>query len=426
MAKFNLLGIALIGASLFSQTAFSSSLSDVFGKVLSTNPVLLSSQKNVDVALEKVKQERADFMPVIIATGSIRDNEQDNSTSGLQNNFTPKSLGVTLSQNLFAGGEEIYSYKSSKSLLNEAKQTHKASVQNILNDTADAYISVLTAQEVLKLQANQVELLGEQLKLTNARFSQGEVTKTDVKQAEARLAQAQAARIQAKGSFRTARTALNNLTGEIEDNLQWPKVMFDLPTEYTTDLGDIVLESHPEVLASLSTFESTKHDVKTSRASHFPKLSAVASYRDNRDTSTGDFDERSVGVELSLPLFSGGRIFSQVKESVASREQSRQDYDQVKRDIDRGLVDSIELYTTAVASLKAFRQSESAAMIAEEGVENEQLLGERTVLDLLDARQELLQARVNVTVAKGEVVTRAFTLLKALGKLDAKGASFKG
>lgn len=415
-----------MGASLLSQTALSASLGEVFKKVVSTNPVLLASQKNIDVAYENVKQERADFMPTVTANGGVHDREQDNSTSGLETSSTPKFVGVTLSQTLFAGGGEVYSYKSSKALLDQARYTHKASVQTVLNQTVDAYISVLTAQEVLKLQKNQVKLLSEQLKLTNARFSQGEVTKTDVKQAEARFAQAQAERIQAKGSFRTARTTLNNLTGEIVNDIQWPKVMFDLPTEYTHELGEKVLRSHPEALASSSNFESSRHNVKTSRSSHFPEISAVASYTDNRDTSTGDYDERSVGVELSIPLFSGGRIFSQVKESIATREQSRQNYDQVKRDIDQDLVDSIELYTTAVASLKAFKQSEAAAVIAEKGVENEQLLGERTVLDLLDARQELLQARVNVTVAKGEVVTRAFALLKALGELDETDADFKG
>ena len=114
---------------------------------------------------------------------------------------------------------------------------------------------------------------------------------------------------------------------------------------------------------------------------------------------------------------------SQVRESIALREQYRQNYDQVRRDVNQSLVDAIELYNTAVASLKAFKEGEAAAVVAEKGVENEQMLGERTVLDLLNARQELLEARVNVAVARGLVISRAFSLLRALGELDENDAT---
>ena len=425
MAKSKTLTFAL-AFGLWSSTAFSATLPEVFDRVMATNPVILASEKNVEIASENVKQERADFLPTITASGSIQDVDRD-IEAGAETTTSPKSMGVALSQTLFAGGGEFYSYKSAKKLQDQAENEYKSSVQNILSSTADAYIAVLTSEDVYNLQGNQVNLLSEQLKLTKARFEQGEVTRTDVKQAEARLAQAQAARIQAKGNFRTARTALNNLVGEMVTDLSWPELAFELPTEYTPELGDKVLATHPDVVAAMSTFESSEYNVKASRGSHFPTISAVASYTDNRDTNIGKYDigkyeEKVVGFEASIPLFSGGRIFSQVNESIATREQSRQNFDQVKRNVNQELVDAIELYNTAVASLSAFKKSANAASIAEKGVENEQMLGERTVLDLLDARQELLEARVNVAVAKGEVITRAFALLKALGELDVSDA----
>lgn len=431
MAKIKLLSATFLSFGLLTPNAYSENLEEVFAKVMSTNPVILASKNNVDVALENVRQERADFMPTITANGSYTDTKREFDT-GVETDTSPKSAGVTLSQTLFAGGGEVYSYKAAKALYDQAQYSYDASVQNVLNSTVEAYINVLTAQDVLNLQINQVKLLTEQLKLTNARFEQGEVTKTDVKQAEARLALAQAERIQSQGDFRTARTVLNNLVGDDVKTLIWPKIMFNLPTDYSVELREQVLASHPEVLASKAIYNSGKYTVKASRSTYFPQVSAVASFTynrdtatftDNRDTATGDYEDKSVGVQVSLPLFAGGRNVSQVRESIATREQYRQNFDQVRRDINQNLVDTIELYNTAVASLKAYKEAESAAVVAEKGVENEQLLGERTVLDLLDARQELLEARVNVAVARGAVISRAFGLLRALGELDETDAS---
>ncbi len=422
MAKIKLLSATFLSLGLVSQASYSETLEDVFAKVMSTNPVILASQNNVDVALENVRQERADFMPTITANGSYTDTKREFDT-GIESDTSPKSAGVTLSQTLFAGGGEVYSYKAAKALFDQAQYGYNSSVQTVLNNTVQAYINVLTAQDVLNLQVNQVKLLSEQLKLTNARFEQGEVTKTDVKQAEARLALAQAQRIQSQGDFRTARTVLNNLVGEDINTLVWPKIMFNLPTEYSEALRDQVFAAHPDVLASKAIYNSGKYTVKASRSTYFPQVSAVASFTDNRDTSSGDYEDRSVGVQVSLPLFSGGRNVSQVRESIATREQYRQNYDQVRRDVNQSLVDAIELYNTAVASLKAFKEGEAAAVVAEKGVENEQMLGERTVLDLLNARQELLEARVNVAVARGLVISRAFSLLRALGELDENDAT---
>ena len=404
-------------STMLAQTSFSMTLNDVLSHVATSNPNVVASQKSIEVADEGVKQERADMLPSLIATGSYTNTKQEFDT-GTDTDFTPKVYGATLTQTLFAGGGEYNGYRSAQYLSEEARQNYQSFLQDTLNATASAYINVLTAKEVLDLQANQVKLLQEQQKLTNARFDQGEVTKTDVKQAEARLALAIAAKIQAKGSYRTARTALQNLVGMHVDDVSWPVVNYDLPTEYSLELRDEVFEVHPDVLAAKAVLESSKKQVKTARSVYFPRVSAVASYTDYEDSASGDYTNESIGVQVSLPLFEGGRNVSGVRESISLREQARQIFEQSKRDVDQNLFDAIELYNTAVASLKAFKESEAAAIIAEKGVENEQMLGERTVLDLLDARQELLEARVNVAIAKGDVIARTYALLEAMGRLE--------
>ena len=404
-------------STMLAQTSFSMTLNDVLNHVATSNPNVVASQKSIEVADEDVKQERADMLPSLIATGSYTNTKQEFDT-GTDTDFTPKVYGATLTQTLFAGGGEYSGYRSAQYLSEEARHNYQSFLQDTLNATASAYINVLTAKEVLDLQVNQVKLLQEQQKLTNARFDQGEVTRTDVKQAEARLALAIAAKIQAKGSYRTARTALQNLVGEHVDDVSWPVVNYDLPTEYSLELRDEVFEVHPDVLAAKAVFESAKSQVKTARSVYFPRVSAVASYTDYEDSASGDYTNESIGVQVSLPLFEGGRNVSGVRESISLREQARQIFEQSKRDVDQSLFDAIELYNTAVASLKAFKESEAAAIIAEKGVENEQMLGERTVLDLLDARQELLEARVNVAIAKGDVIARTYALLEAMGRLE--------
>tara|TARA_R110000868_G_C10967898_1_gene769301 strand:+ start:1266 stop:2537 length:1272 start_codon:yes stop_codon:yes gene_type:complete len=418
MEKINHKLIALLSCTLaFASTAQAETLDDVFVKVLASNPTVLSSYKNVSIAEEGITQAKGDFYPTLSAIGSITDSSSDYKNQSETHN-TPKMAGVTFSQPLFAGGRIYSGFQVAQNTYFSAKATHESTVQKTLNSLVKAYIGVLTAKDVLSLQENQVKLLQQQMKMTNARFKQGEITKTDVMQATARLALANADSLQAAGDYRTAQTILETLVGHKVQNLSWPTINFDLPLKYTEELKETTLNTHPNVAASLALLNSKKQAITTAKSAHYPQFNAVASYTNNTDTSSGDYENKQIGVEFTMPLFQGGKTLSRVRSSIAAKEQAYQNYEQVKRDVTANLVDATQLYSTSLATLEAFKENEQAAKRAEEGVEKEQMAGERTVLDLLDARQELLQARVNVTRSKGSVVAQAYNLLSAMGTLN--------
>lgn len=411
----------MLFASLLVSQAHADTLGDVFNKVVTTNPTILASRHGINVAKESMAQAQGGFFPTITATGSTKKSNTSNDNGTDTNNY-PKSVGVNLKQTLFAGGGVVSGYRASRNSYFSTKATHDSTVQATLNNLVSAYIGVLTAEEVLNLQINQVKLLQQQMKMTDARFTQGEVTRTDVMQATARLAAANAGRIQAAGNYRTSQTSLANLVGEPVSNITWPKIDLDLPKEYNAELNEATLNKHPNVIAALSALSSKKYNVKVAKAAHYPEINAVASYSNNNDTAAGDYDNSTIGVEMSIPLFQGGNILSAVRAANYSKEQALQNYEQIKRDTTTNLVDAIELYTTALASLQAFKDGEQAAKRADEGVEKEQMLGERTVLELLDSRQELLEARVNVAKGKGSVIIQAYNLLSAMGTLNVHSA----
>lgn len=415
--KFNI----VLCVSLFTQQVHAESLNELFSEITSTNPTILSSLHGVNIAKENVKQASSSFYPTLTATASVYNTNTD-TDKGNDTKVHPKSAGVSLNQTLFAGGKIYSGYNASKNQYKSTKALHNSTVQKTLNSFVSAYIGVLTAKEVLELQKKQVKLLQEQMNMTNSRFTQGEVTKTDVMQATARLAIANAEIIQASGNYRTSQTAVSNIIGKPVKIFEWPTINFELPTIYNEALNEATLNIHPNVVASLATLNSTKNNITVARSAHYPTINAVASYTDNNDTSNGNYNNGTIGVELSIPLFVGGKTLSTVRSSISSKEQALQNYEQTKRNITENLVDAIELYTTALATLNAFKESESAAKHAEEGVEKEQMLGERSVLELLDARQELLETRVNVAKGKGDVIIQAYNLLAAMGTLNTNSA----
>ena len=412
--------------SLFTLSAHQSqalTLYEALNLAMESNPEIQESKSLLDSAKENVIQARGDFMPTVSATGSLGNQKQDfdSGSSFVDTQSYARTLKVTVEQPLFTGGKLLYGLRDVHNQLRSVEGQHSLNVQNILLRVVTAYMDFLREKEVMLLQESQVELLKKTLKETQIRFENGDVTKTDIKQAEARLSREVANHVNALGVFKTSETALENLLGNLPEELFWPELVKGLPA--TLEIAQSgVTHSHPKVVAALGGLASKKYQVNVAKAEHYPQITANASVSKNDNVSALgyglDYNERSLTLNLSIPLFNGGKILSGVRAAFAAKMQAENIYEQARRDVEQELGDSFYNYQAAVASLDAYVEAEKASAIAMQGVEREVQLGERQVLDGLNAHQELLEAQVNVARGKHNVIVSSYRLLAAMGRLN--------
>jgi outer membrane protein len=401
-------------------------LADALAIVRSSNPAVKEAYHNMQAALERRRQAVGSFLPELEASSSY-DIQRTNTNISPVRTTHPRSYALTLSQPLFRGGELGASYRARTNEWQAAKAIYVDLLQEKLVATTNAYMDTLTAQDVLNQQKKLVNVLTEKLKATQVRFEQGDVTQTDVGQAQARLAEAQAAAVQAEGSLITARTALQQLLGqEPPAELVWPPQREDLPSDLETVEAEVA-HNHPRVLAALHELTAQGYEVTAARSAHFPDITATASIRRNEQAFFGsdsriDTDIQTVGVQLSLPLFRGGRIFSSVREAANSKAAAAERYETARREVLEELHNAYQAYRVARASAQAFELAVKANTLAARGVSREAELGDRSVLDVLDAEQELLDAQVQLTQAQADTTKAAYRYLAAMGRLSEKSA----
>lgn len=400
-----------------AQGAYALTLQEALIEAYENNPTILKAKFDKQSSYHDVTQARSGFLPNVDITASASRSERE-PKNGTETVTHPHVGAVNVKQNLFTGGQTFSSYRSAQKGYESSQSNALVVTQNILVSLVQAYTDVLKDEELLRLQKNQVKVLSTQLDATKSRFKQGEVTKTDVKQAEARVAAAKAAYTQALGTLTTSKTVLKNILGSVPEGMSWPKTTFEFPE--SVDLVKAqVLESHPRVKSARSQLEANEYLVKRASGQFLPSVVATASFSKNDDISGQNYDDKVVGVSLSMPLFVGGSNVSQLKQAKMNRSSAKELYEQTRRDVEQELVDAFQTYGTAQASLVSFLEAEEAAGLAAEGIVRESELGERDVLDVLDAQQEYLESSVNVFTAKRNVVLSAYRLKAAMGELTA-------
>lgn len=399
----------------FSLTAQALSLSDALMYVKKESPVIAQSLQGVESSKASLLQEKSKFIPDISLSGSYTSKTLDR--EGADAETHPRTLGLTARQSLFSGGDIVYGWRAAKMAVKAAEASYQSTMQNTLLETITAYVNLLTAKDVEALQQNQLMLLEEQLAATKARYDAGEVTTTDVSQARARVASTRASYVEAQGSVHVAQAVLDSLLGKSAEGLEWPEDGVSLSDTLNENLT-IALESHPNIISALSSLTQARYAKIQAASDYFPEVDAVASHSYIDDDDTKGYRDNRVGLEVTWSLFNGGDTKGAVDAAIAAKVSAEQSYEEARRTVKENVTQAYYNHQTAKSVLDARVAEEKAAVLAEKGVEKENQLGERTVLDLLDARQELLEARVNKTRARADVLTTSYALLAAIGNLD--------
>lgn len=413
---------AALGAWLLTALApvQATDLAETLVKTYLSNPELAAGRAELRQTDELVPQALAGYRPSLFLNGGVEGvagtAKQDGGVVGSANR-SASSVGVTLQQNLYAGGGTQASVSRAENLVTAQRSRLLALEQQVLLDAVDAHTAVYRDRRVLELALNNEERLGRQLEATRDRFEVGEVARTDVAQAEARLSRARADIETAKADLAASRALYQRVVGEEPRDVENAAPLRELPA--TFEEASALAADNPDVIAATYDLYAARDEVDVAFADLLPSidLRADAAHEEQPTVQTRWGRSAALGVTLSIPLYQGGAEQARVRESRQRVRQRRDQLENAHRSVQELVTASWERLLAATAAIDAFDAEVRANRIALEGVEQEALVGARTVLDVLDAEQELFTSQVNLVRAQREEVLASYQLKLAVGQL---------
>jgi TolC family type I secretion outer membrane protein len=414
------MAVALVAAA--GATAAAADLRDALVTTYLTSPRLESGRSELRQVDELVPQALAGYRPSLFLNADVT-GERSTIRQGsvVEQNRLGRGVNLTLRQNLYSGGGTQAQVSQAENQVRAQRARLYGLEQQVLLDAVDAYTAAYRDQVVLDLALNNEERLKRQLEATRDRFEVGEVARTDVAQAEARLSRARADVEQAKADLASSRAFYERVVGEAPSALKEPKVLQELPkTEAETRA---IAAQNPDIIAATFDLYAARDNVDVQFSSLLPSLDlqGVLEYSDDPTANVEWGRTAALGLNLSVPLYQGGGEYSRVRESRQRVRQQRDLLESAHRSVQELVTASWERLLAATAAIEAFRAEVRANEIALEGVQQEALVGARTVLDVLDAEQELFTSQVNLVRASREEILASYQLKLAIGQLTVEG-----
>lgn len=415
-----LAGIVVVGAP----TAQGQTLEEALSLAYETNPELLAARADLRRTDESVTQAKGGWRPSISAAGSfgVTDvNAESSNVTTTDDSSFPITGSITATQPLYTFGRVDADVDEADANVEAARAGLFQSEQSTLFDAAVAYVNVIRDTSILNLQINNVQRLDKQLEATQDRFRVGEVTRTDVAQSDARRARSEADRTQAEGNLITSRVAFERVVGTVPTTLTEPAIPPGLPESREEAVDIAVQESYTLIQAKFQEL-AARHVVSQAEANLLPQINLVTQAEQTYNTSGGDNEVTTLTaeVQLSVPIYQKGVVYSQVRSAKENVNRVRLLVDNERRAVVESAASAYEDYKTALAQIESLRSEVHSAEIALDGVQQEATVGARTVLDVLDAEQELLDAQVSLVTADRNAIVTAFSLLASLGRLTAQ------
>jgi outer membrane protein len=427
------------GASVLTPAATGSSADTLpwaLAQAYQNNPQLNAQRAAARVTDEGVPQALSGYRPRISLSASIAEQYLDTltkstSTPGAPPTYTStfgntavQTYGGTITQTLLNGYQTASRTRQAEQLVSAARETLRLAEQNVLLAAATAYMNLIRDAAILDLQRRNVEVLQEQLRQTRDRFNVGEVTRTDVAQAESRLAAGRSSMLGAESNYTTSRSTYRQVIG-VEAGKLAPASPVDRLSPST--LPQAVAQArarHPSVTTAMFNVDAAALQVKIAEGALYPTVNLVGSaqktFGSPSSLSTIESFVGSVAGQMTVPVYQGGTEYSTIRQAKETLSQRRVELDTARDQVRQTLVQSWGQLEAAKAQVEATQAQVAAAEIALNGVREEARVGQRTTLDVLNAQQELVNARVALVTAQRDRVVASYTLLAAAGRLSAQ------
>lgn len=418
-------------ASLFAHgeaVAQARTLQEALSAAYSNNPTLQTSRAQLRATDEGVPQALAGWRPTVIVAGTVGygfgtltlDNGGRGSSS-VRENRRIYTATPTITQPLYRGGATRAGTNQADNRVFAQRGRLIATEQQVFNDTINAYVNVIQTQQLLQLNVNNEQVLARQLQATNDRFRVGEITRTDVAQAEAALAGARATRQTTEGNLQTARSNYRRFVGELPDQLVEPQPL-KLPVRNQDEAVQLASQNNPNVIAALFDAAASRDAIDLAFSQLMPQVSVQAQggYTNGQQVVGQSTLGATVLLNASIPIYQGGAEYSRVRQARQTEQQNRKIVDDARRQAIQQATQSWETLVAARATIDSTRSAIRANQIALEGVQREAIVGSRTTLDVLNAEQALLNSRVTLVQNLASLVTASYSVAAAIGRLTAR------
>jgi outer membrane protein len=433
--------------------ARSQTLTEAFAYAYNNNPQLLAQRAALRATDEGVPQALSNWRPTVNFTGTGGFTRAGLETPGINTtgvfggatgpckvagatapvgttctvptsfaSFTTRTLDLQISQPLYRGGRTEAATRQAINTVQAARSQTLAVETQVFQAVAQAYLDVVRDQTLVEVSRNNEAVLRKQLEATRDRFRVGEVTRTDVAQAESSLAQATAQRITAEGNLENSRANFVRQVGHQPGRLMQPRERPALPASREEALN-LAANDNPNVISASFTELAARDNVDVVRGQLLPTITVVGdlnrSFGQSFTQRTSRLDSASVTARMTMPLYEGGAVYSQTRQAQQTVGQRRSQVDDSRRQAVQTATQNWETMQAARAAIASFGAAVRAAQIALEGTQQEALVGSRTVLDVLIAQQQLFTTQSQLVTAQHDAAIAEFNLAAASGRLIA-------
>ncbi|MBB4642399.1 TolC family outer membrane protein [Rhizorhapis suberifaciens] len=423
---------AAVLALLLSGPAPAETLQEALAKAYRTNPTLTGARAGQRANDENVPIERSEGLPDIGGVGSYTENVKRS-----ENSFnSPRRLvqgGVTLTVPIYRGGGVANRVKAAKARVLAGQADLRGTEASVFSSVVAAYMDVIRDGAIVGLNQANVRALDVNLEATRDRFEVGDLTRTDIAQSESRLAVARSDLRAAEAQLISSRENYIRLVGNPPGDLQPPPPLPNLPASPEQAVS-VAIDNNPDIAAAKKAREAATYDVRVARSSRLPTISATADggyvdylgSLDSGPTASQSETTAAAGVTATIPLFQGGGPGALVRQAQARESQSIEQWIEVERGVVAQARAAFASWQAANSVITSSQVAVDATRLSLEGVRAENTVGTRTILDILNAEQEYLNAQVQLVSARRDAYVAGFTLLAAMGRGEAGDLGLDG
>lgn len=444
MLRLHKSGLVIFGLVLVPAVACATppaTLTQALTEAYYNNPTLQAQRASLRATDEDVPAALSGWRPTVEFQGSIGrvtgsekyyssslnpfTQQYVKSSTKTPENGTQKSAEITLTQPIYSGGKVIAQTRQAKNAVYAARAMLLSTQQNVFEKVVQAYCSVQADQQVVALEQTNEQVLQKQLRDTRTQFRLGEITMTSVAQAQASLAQAQAQLAVGQGDLQIARETFRQLVGSFPAAHLAPAQPLTLPVRSAAEAGQMAIRNNPDVIAAKFTDSEAKDAVDVAFSALMPKVSFQASgYEETASSGQDNYTQGASFLgQLTVPLYQGGQAFSFIRQARAKQQQAFAQVLSAEREAYANATQAWDAHLATQRSIVAINAQIKAEALALDGTEREELVGTRTVLDVLNAQEALLSAQIQQVQNISQMVTYSYSVAAAMGELTVQNLS---
>jgi outer membrane protein len=403
-------------------SARAENLNGAIGAAYQFNPRLDAARAMQRATDEEVPRALSGYRPQITGeadTGYQNTNTSPKSTASGETN--PRGYQVGVVQPIFRGFRTVNAVSLAEATARAGRESLRSTEGQVLLDAVTAYEDVFRDQTIVRLRENNVTVLTRDLRATQDRFNVGEVTRTDVAQAEARRAGAVAALDLARANLKTSRATFERVIGHPPSNLEEGRESKLVP-KALPEAVELALRESPNVVGALYREQQARFNIDLIRGELLPTVQLEANYAKRFDPLPiiQDSETTQVTGRVTVPFYTGGEVQARVRQAKQTHVQRLQEIEQARTETQEAVIAAWSRLTAAKAAVESDQTAVNANRIALAGVREEERVGQRTLLDVLNAEQELLNSQVNLVSDQHDVVVASYAVLSAIGRLNAQ------